>query len=155
MQSYPLINSANSSVTTWPYIYNITPSSISSSPLSSSSSLVHNSVSPITLDTITGSKISQVHSRYSKYGTKSLSSFHTNNRPDNKINKQQQSSKQQQTNNYNDNKNENNVKEKVENLQLWKEPIAPDSQLENVTDIIKAILDGYDIRLRPNFGGKL
>lgn len=30
----------------------------------------------------------------------------------------------------------------------------PPPQLENVTDIIKAILDGYDIRLRPNFGGK-
>ena len=29
------------------------------------------------------------------------------------------------------------------------------TQLENVTDIIKAILEGYDIRLRPNFGGKL
>lgn len=27
------------------------------------------------------------------------------------------------------------------------------AQLDNVTDIIKAVLDGYDIRLRPNFGG--
>ena len=32
--------------------------------------------------------------------------------------------------------------------------ISATSQLENVTDIIKAILDGYDIRLRPNFGGE-
>lgn len=29
-----------------------------------------------------------------------------------------------------------------------------ESQLDNVTDIIKSILDGYDIRLRPNFGGE-
>ncbi|XP_003747411.1 gamma-aminobutyric acid receptor subunit beta-like [Galendromus occidentalis] len=27
-------------------------------------------------------------------------------------------------------------------------------QLENITDILKNILNGYDIRLRPNFGGK-
>ncbi|CAN7950928.1 unnamed protein product, partial [Ixodes pacificus] len=27
-------------------------------------------------------------------------------------------------------------------------------QLENITDILKNILEGYDIRLRPNFGGK-
>ncbi|CAG2168114.1 unnamed protein product, partial [Oppiella nova] len=27
-------------------------------------------------------------------------------------------------------------------------------QLDNVTEIIKKILDGYDIRLRPNFGGR-
>ncbi|KFM66677.1 Gamma-aminobutyric acid receptor subunit beta-like protein, partial [Stegodyphus mimosarum] len=27
------------------------------------------------------------------------------------------------------------------------------AQLDNVTDILKTILEGYDIRLRPNFGG--
>jgi hypothetical protein len=27
-------------------------------------------------------------------------------------------------------------------------------RLENVTQTISRILDGYDIRLRPNFGGK-
>ncbi|XP_075545285.1 gamma-aminobutyric acid receptor subunit beta-like [Dermacentor variabilis] len=30
----------------------------------------------------------------------------------------------------------------------------PPEQLENITDILKNILEGYDIRLRPNFGGK-
>lgn len=30
----------------------------------------------------------------------------------------------------------------------------PPEQLENITDILKTILEGYDIRLRPNFGGK-
>lgn len=29
------------------------------------------------------------------------------------------------------------------------------NKLNNVTEIIKSILDGYDIRLRPNFGGKI
>lgn len=28
------------------------------------------------------------------------------------------------------------------------------AQLDNVTDILKTILEGYDIRLRPNFGGE-
>lgn len=28
-------------------------------------------------------------------------------------------------------------------------------QTENVTDIIKTVLEGYDIRLRPDFGGKI
>lgn len=28
-------------------------------------------------------------------------------------------------------------------------------QLENVTDIIKTILETYDVRLRPNFGGEV
>ncbi|KAG8201340.1 hypothetical protein JTE90_016817 [Oedothorax gibbosus] len=30
---------------------------------------------------------------------------------------------------------------------------SPPAQLDNVTDILKTILEGYDIRLRPNFGG--
>ena len=29
------------------------------------------------------------------------------------------------------------------------------SRLENVTQTIARILEGYDIRLRPNFGGKM
>lgn len=29
------------------------------------------------------------------------------------------------------------------------------AQLDNVTDILKTILEGYDIRLRPNFGGNV
>jgi hypothetical protein len=32
--------------------------------------------------------------------------------------------------------------------------LAPSHRFENVTQTITRILEGYDIRLRPNFGGK-
>lgn len=35
------------------------------------------------------------------------------------------------------------------------ENIGMSDKLENVTQTISRILDGYDIRLRPNFGGEL
>ena len=37
-----------------------------------------------------------------------------------------------------------------------KNPMLPSAgTLDNVTKTIGRLLDGYDIRLRPNFGGKL
>ncbi|GFY61169.1 gamma-aminobutyric acid receptor subunit beta-like [Trichonephila inaurata madagascariensis] len=34
------------------------------------------------------------------------------------------------------------------------EGVETPAQLDNVTDILKTILEGYDIRLRPDFGGE-